>query len=131
MNKPIAAAARAMVICAAVIAGYGAAAGSLSDGQSAVNASPTYVVRFQDLDLSKIDGAKALYGRLRHAADVVCASFESRAMGLSAKHRDCVDKAIGAAVASVNRPLVSQYHQLHTKGDKFNPVRLAKVNDVE
>ncbi|HXA36055.1 MAG TPA: UrcA family protein [Steroidobacteraceae bacterium] len=132
MNKPIAAAAaRAVLICAAVTVGYSAAAGGISNSQSAVNASPTYVVRFQDLDLSKIDGAMALYSRLRHAASVVCETFESRDMGLSAQHRACVDKAIGDAVASVNRPLVSQYHQSRTKGDKVGPVQLAKVNDVE
>jgi hypothetical protein len=37
-------------------------------------------------------------------------------------------KAIADAVASVNRPLLSQYHQLRTKGDKTRGVELAKAN---
>ena len=91
------------------------------------NASRTYVVRFQDLDLSKIDGATALYARLRHAARVVCDPLESREMGLAEKYRACMNKAIADAVASVNRPLVSQYHQSRTKGDRTF-VQLAKAN---
>jgi hypothetical protein len=35
-------------------------------------------------------------------------------------------KAIADAVSSINRPLLSQYHQLRTKGGKAGPVQLAK-----
>jgi hypothetical protein len=36
------------------------------------HAASKYVVRFADLDVSKIEGASALYTRLSHAAGVVC-----------------------------------------------------------
>jgi UrcA family protein len=127
MNKTSTTAARALMICAAATLGYSASAGSFSNEQPMTNASRTYVVRFQDLDLSKIDGATALYARLRHAARVVCDPLESREMGLAEKYRACMNKAIADAVASVNRPLVSQYHQSRTKGDR-TVVQLAKAN---
>jgi hypothetical protein len=39
-----------------------------------------------------------------------------------------MDKAVADAVEHVNRPLLSQYHQLRIKGDKAGLVRLAKAN---
>jgi UrcA family protein len=127
MNKPSTTAARALMICAAATFGYSASADSFSSAQPLTNESRTYVVRFQDLDLSKIDGATALYARLGHAARVVCGPLASREMSLAQKYRDCMNKAIGDAVASVDRPLVSQYHQSRTKGDRTF-VQLAKAN---
>ena len=51
----------------------------------------------------------------------------SRLSGTPSEYRACVDKAIADAVAIVNRPLLSQYHQLRTKGDKAGLVQLAKA----
>ena len=130
MNKSMATAARAMTICIAATLGYnaaGASTGSLSNDESATNASLTYVVRFADVDLSKIDGAIALYARIHQAAGTVCRPLESRQLSLAEKHRACMDRAIADAVASVNRPLLSQYHQLRTKGDRAGLVQLAKA----
>jgi hypothetical protein len=39
-----------------------------------------------------------------------------------------MNKAIADAVASVNRPLLSQYHQARTKSDKRRIVEIAKAN---
>jgi hypothetical protein len=39
-----------------------------------------------------------------------------------------MDKAVSDAVASVNRPLLSQYHQLRTKGDRIGLVQLARAD---
>jgi UrcA family protein len=127
MNKISTTAARALMVCAAATLAYSASADTFSNEQPMSNASRTYVVRFQDLDLSKIDGATALYSRLRYAARVVCDPLESRELGIAEKYRACMNKAIADAVASVNRPLVSQYHQSRTKGDRTF-VQLAKAN---
>jgi UrcA family protein len=81
---------------------------------SATDTPRTYVVRFADLDLSKVEGATALYARFRHAASVVCEPLESRDLALSEERRACIDSAIANAVVSVNRPLVPQYHQSRT-----------------
>jgi UrcA family protein len=124
----MATAARAMTICIAASLGYNVAdASNLSNDESATNASYTYVVRFADVNLSKFDGAVALYARIRQAAGTVCRPLESRQLSLAALHRACMDKAVADAVASVNRPLLSQYHRLRTKGDSVGLVQLAKA----
>jgi UrcA family protein len=126
MKKNMTMTVRGMTLgCAAILgcsAGVAASAGAASDEPA------TYVVRFADVDLSKIDGTAALYTRIRGAANQVCRPLESRDLGLMVKYRACVDKAIADAVANVNRPLLSQYHQLHTKGDKVGLVQLAKAD---
>jgi len=120
---------RAITLSAATALGFyaaGASAGTqhvqfVSDG---VN---KYIVRFPDLDLSKMDGAAALYVRLQHAAGIACNSLQSRDIGIAAKYRACMQHAVADAVASVNRPLLSQYHESRTNGGKAGPVQLAQA----
>ena len=124
MNKSMTTTILGMTIgCAATLGCSAAVASPASADQPA-----TYVVRFADVDLSRIDGAATVYTRIRSAARLVCTSLDGRDLGLLVKFHACVDKAIADAVASVNRPLLSQYHQLHTKGDKVGLVQLAKAN---
>lgn len=85
----------------------------------------TEVVGFSDLDVSKIQGAKLLYARLTYAASALC---ESAATWGKKEGQACINKAIDDAVTRINRPLLSHYHQLHTKGDKAALVQLAKAN---
>jgi hypothetical protein len=40
----------------------------------------------------------------------------------------CVTKAINDAVAHVNSPVLTQYNQLRSKGEKAGLVQLANVN---
>jgi UrcA family protein len=127
MNNTIPNMVRALTIGIAAILAFHTANASTDGGsnvQSMANEYLTYVVRFSDLDVSKIEGAKTLYTRLRYAAKVVCEPLESASSWGYARHNACMDKAIADAVASVNRPLLSQYHQLRTQGDKA-PVELA------
>jgi len=127
MNKTTTIAVRAMTIGLAAVIGCSAAyASNASQDESATNEWHQYVVRFADVDLSRIDGAIAAYARIRQAANVVCQSLDSRVLGLTEKHNACVNQAIADAVASINRPLLSQYHQLRTKGDKAALVQLAR-----
>ena len=131
MNNTIPNIARALTIGIVAILAFNAANAStdgVSNVQSMTNQYLTYVVRFSDLDVSKIEGAKTLYARLRYAAKVVCTPLENASSWGDAQHRACMDKAIADAVASVDRPLLSQYHQLRTKGEKAGPVQLAKSN---
>jgi UrcA family protein len=87
--------------------------------------SVTYPARYSDLDVSKMKGAKTLYLRIRYAADVVC---ESAATWGKKEGEACVRKAVNEAVARVDVPLLSQYHQLRSKGDKAGLVQLARAN---
>jgi UrcA family protein len=85
----------------------------------------TYPVGYSDLDVSKLKGAKTLYLRIRHAAEVLC---ESTATWGKKEGDACVRKAVDDAVARVNLPLLTQYYELRSKGDKAALVQLAKAN---
>jgi len=131
VNNTIPAIARALTIGIAATLACNAANAStdgVSNVQSMTTQHLTHVVRFSDLDVSKIEGAKTLYARLRLAAKVVCEPLESASSWAELQYRACMDKAIADAVASANRPLLSQYHQLRTKGNKAGSVQLAKSN---
>jgi UrcA family protein len=121
---------RAVAICAAVALGFSAAFASAATSkiQLVGDGVDKYVVRFSDLDLSKTDGAAILYTRLSYAAAVVCNSLRSRDVGIAAKYRACVAQAIANAVASVDRPLVSQYHESRARGVKVASVQLVRAN---
>jgi UrcA family protein len=122
---------RAITISAAIVLAFSAAAASAStsNSQFVSDGVNKYIVRFPDLDLNKVDGAARLYSRLRHAADAVCRPVESRNLGMAAtQYRVCVDHAIAGAVASVNRPMLSQYHESQTKGGKTAVTQLARAN---
>ena len=66
-----------------------------------------------------------LYLRIRHAAEVLC---ESSATWGKKEGEACVRRAVDDAVARVNVPLLSQYYQLRSKGDKAGLVQLATAN---
>ncbi len=132
MNKTTAAAC-AMTICFAAILSFNSAdasAGSLSNAPSATDGLLKYVVRFRYLDLSTIEGVTTLYSRLRYAARRVCDPFESREMWAAEKQRACMNKAVADAVASVNRPLLSQYHRLRIHDDRVGLAQLALMREA-
>jgi UrcA family protein len=112
------------------------AAGFLSLGCAAIGgnalasdapaaATVTYPVGYSDLDVSTMRGAKTLYLRIRFAAEILC---ESSATWGKKEGDACVHKAVNDAVARVDAPLLSLYHQLRSKGDKAGLVQLAKAN---
>jgi UrcA family protein len=121
---------RAITINAAIVLGFSAAAASAAspNTQFVSDGVNQYVVRFPDLDISKIDGAAALYGRLRQAAGIVCGSLQNRDLAMNAQYVACKDHAVAAAVASVGDPMLSQYHESRTKGEKSALIQLAKAN---
>jgi UrcA family protein len=121
---------RAITISAAMVLGFSAATASAgtSNSQFVSDGVNQYIVRFPDLDLSKVDGATVLYHRLRQAAAIVCSPLQSQRLGMAAQYQECVDHAIAGAVASVNRPMLSQYHESQTKGGKTAATQLARVN---
>jgi UrcA family protein len=85
----------------------------------------SYAVRYSDLDVSKMQGARVLYLRIRHAAETLC---ESAATWGQKEGEACVNKAVNDAVARVDSPLLTQYNQLRSKGAKSGSVQLAKAN---
>jgi UrcA family protein len=112
------------------------AAGFLSLGCAAIGANAlasdfpaaatvTYPVGYSDLDVSTMSGVKTLYLRIRFAAETLC---ESAATWGKNEGEACVYKAVNDAVARVDAPLLSQYHQLRSKAYKAGLVQLAKAN---
>jgi UrcA family protein len=88
-------------------------------------ATVTSRVGYSDLDISTTKGAKTLYLRIRYTAETLC---ENAATWGKKEGQPCVNKAVDDAVVRINRPLLSQYHQLRSKGDKAGLVQLAKAN---
>jgi UrcA family protein len=90
-----------------------------------ITSSVTYPVGYGDLDVATAKGAKTLYLRIRYAAETLC---EHAATWGKKEGQACVNKAVNDAVARVNAPLLTQYTQLRSKGDKAGLVQLAKAN---
>ncbi len=97
-----------MLIGAAAAFAPAIASAAYSDSpNSAITSSK--VVRFNDLKLDQTGDVAALYARIRHAAAQVCSSGAGSAM-----QRDCYEKAIATAVARVNNPSLTAYHEHRT-----------------
>jgi UrcA family protein len=130
MNNTNTRAIRAITISTAIVLGFSAAIASAntSNSQSVSYGVTQYTVRFADLDLSKLDGAAVLYRRLNQAAAIVCRPMENKGLSMARQHRECVDHAIAGAVASVGRPMLSQYFESHAKGEKSVVAQLAKAD---
>jgi UrcA family protein len=75
---------------------------------------PSIVVHFADLDVSRDEGASALYRRLKSAAETVCAPLDDRDVARHMKFRACVQRAISTAVAQVDQPAVTRYYEAKT-----------------
>lgn len=67
--------------------------------------TPTAIVKYDDLNVSTVGGATALYARIRSAAQHVCSSFD-RPLDLNSQalKADCMSQAIAKGVAAVNEP---------------------------
>jgi UrcA family protein len=70
--------------------------------------APSKTVRFNDLDISKSDGAKVLYNRIRAAAQDVCGLSTGTDPILRMALKGCIEKAVDKAVKDVNAPMLTQ-----------------------
>jgi UrcA family protein len=67
-------------------------------------------VHYGDLNPNNSQGAAMLYQRIKIAAETVCGDLgPARSLVLLSRYGSCVHGAIGAAVAYVNRPAVTEY----------------------
>ena len=69
---------------------------------------PSKTVRFSDLDITKSDGAKALYSRIRAAARDVCELSTGTDPIQRMAIKGCIEKAVDKAVKDVNAPMLTQ-----------------------
>jgi UrcA family protein len=83
---------------------------SLGSAQAlAYDGSKSIKVRYSDLDLTTQAGADTLYHRIRGAARQVC-GYEASSFWGQRSFRNCVNGAVGNAVATVNSPLLTALH---------------------
>ena len=88
-----------------------AASASVPDGQLAV--------RISDLDLNKGADVARLYKRIHTAAEAACgADAQTGTHLLSDAQRNCIEEAVGSAVAKVHNEQLSAYHQQGSKAPK-------------
>ena len=74
-----------------------------------------YQVSTRGLDLKEPAGARELYARLKHAAEVVCTHGMRVDLKPVTDEHACYEKALGDAIRSVNLPLLTQiYLTTHT-----------------
>jgi len=73
-------------------------------------------VRFADLDLSSIAGAKTLYHRIQAAASQVCRPVGTDPIEQFGS-RACARKATADAVSKVNNPLLTAVHTGRTPAE--------------
>jgi UrcA family protein len=72
--------------------------------------APSKTVRFSDLDITKLDGAKVLYSRIRGAARDVCELSTGTDPIMRAAFKACFEKAVDKAVKDVNAPMLTHLH---------------------
>jgi UrcA family protein len=92
-------AALCLALCTGALCAFSMAAGAEDFSKT---------VRYADLDLSKLEGAKTLYGRIRVAARQVCELSSDNTAKLRGEARVCIDKSIDQAVRSVNAPVLTK-----------------------
>ena len=99
--------AHAGIVAATALTAYGSCTSAWADSSLEPH---SITVHFEDLNTNSPRGAAMLYTRIRIAAETVCGDLgSSRSLVLLSRYADCVQGAIGAAVASVNRPAVTEY----------------------
>jgi UrcA family protein len=92
---------------------------------------PRVTVRFGDLDLSKPQGAEALYRRIRAAAEQVCRRLDGMDLGSKARASDCREKAIADAVNTLNRPALLDLYRAKHRSDPRGIASAALSRDCD
>jgi UrcA family protein len=98
-------------VCTAGATGLAALQAAAADGGDL----PKVTVKFGDLDVSRPEGATALYRRIRAAAEQVCWLYDGWDLGPRFRMHSCMERAIAAAVRSVNRPELYAVYNAHNR----------------
>jgi UrcA family protein len=90
------------------------AASVLSLSTLAARAAPTaepysVTVQFADLDIERKAGVAKLYSRIKAAAQRVCDQQANERLAAKQTYSVCVERAVAAAIARINRPMLSEY----------------------
>jgi UrcA family protein len=91
------------------VASFALSIGTIAHADSAYQVR-SETVKYADIDTASDPGAAALFHRLTIAAKSVCRDLEpGRLLVLMSAYDNCIQKALGSAVADVDRPAVSAY----------------------
>jgi UrcA family protein len=102
------------ILISALIAGLVCAgeAALFAAATSAAEPTESVTVRYTDLNLDRSRDVVRLYQRIRIAAQDICGVRHFAFTGwLDSVWQSCVDTAVAQAVARVDRPALSAYHQ--------------------
>lgn len=70
------------------------------------------VLDYSDLDLNSMSGVRRVYARIRKAAEAVCGDQQVTGSRITQPDwRACYDRAVADAVAQLDEPALSAYHQ--------------------
>lgn len=79
--------------------------------QDSLGVQLSTTVNYAELDLSEPQAIEILHRRLSNAAEQVCAPLEGRELWKLREHRQCVSGALSQAIESIDRPMLTEYHQ--------------------
>ncbi|HKD53277.1 MAG TPA: UrcA family protein [Steroidobacteraceae bacterium] len=88
---------------------------ALGTVNAASDQPPARVVRYGDLDLTRMEGVITLYRRIRGAARDVCSPLPASDLSAETFARNCEERAVAGAVADVNAPLLTSYYMGRTR----------------
>lgn len=91
----------AITALAAALTGHPASATTVDDEANQA------VVHYSDLDLSRPEGARRLYGRIQRAAHQVCEAYRSADLQGILAYRQCMQKAVADAVTKLQSAQVT------------------------
>ncbi len=106
--KPLTANRYALLGMAVLAAGL---AGNPASAATDVEGAKRTVVKFADLDLSRPQDARRLYGRIKYAARQVCDNDPMSDLRLLQIYETCLRKAVTDAVARVQSPQLAAVEQ--------------------
>jgi UrcA family protein len=100
--------ARVAVISAGIAVLCCAGTGSLAWAAEPIRIDVSYA----DLNIESAAGVKSLYGRLRFAAQRVCAPLDDgRGIPGNFRYQNCYKTALDSAVGQINKPVLTAMHQ--------------------
>lgn len=73
--------------------------------------APQMAVTYSDGDLASDQGTRALYQRIKRAAQSVCPSYDPRDLTAFAANRECQRQAIASAVRQVGNQRLAAVHK--------------------
>lgn len=116
---------RVLPFATLVVVSAGIDSGKTASASDLGGAPASRTVQVRATDLSTPEQVAALYRRIRNAARSVCGYADSRFREEQAAWDECVDEAIGHAVAKVDSADLTGYYLARAKRGRATPAAAA------